>query len=230
MTSDLVGVIAQRESVRSGVVVGVAIGDMPEGGLTLGIDEGNEVLHAVGGPSGVLHLPHHDGGDLDGVAVRIVDLHGRGLLIADPHRDPSADGKEVDPAQAGLPHRSPVAPEELDDAHLARLDGGETGQARRPAHEHRGCHPVLDGASGPGQQDSRGVGGQRPNQDGDAGTRPQCPFLEHDRTRRRLSAALRCRHHRLASRDMERRSNRCLYQNDITFLGSVQNPDAATST
>ena len=147
LAGDLVGVVTQRQRVAAGVVVGVAVGHVPQGGLALGVDEGDEVLDAVGGLGAVAHLPHDDGGDLDRVAVGVVDLHGRRLLVADPDRDLAAHRERVHPAQAGGADRAPVAAEELDDPDLAGLDGGEPGQTKRRQRQQANPRPYGRGAA-----------------------------------------------------------------------------------
>ena len=92
LLGDLFGVVAQRQRAAAPVVVGVAGGDVPDGGLGLDRDELREVVDRVDGAGGVLDLPDDDGGDLDRVAVGVVDLGLRRLLVADPGRDPRCGG------------------------------------------------------------------------------------------------------------------------------------------
>jgi hypothetical protein len=51
---------------------------VPDGGLGLGGDELREVIDRVDGTGGVADLPDDHGGDLDRVAVGVVDLGGSG--------------------------------------------------------------------------------------------------------------------------------------------------------
>jgi len=77
---------------------------------------------------GVADLPDDYGGDLDRVAVGVVDLRLRRFLVADPGRDRDAIGERVHPLQPGLADRAAVLAEQLDDAGLARRDGGQAAQ------------------------------------------------------------------------------------------------------
>jgi hypothetical protein len=56
------------------------------------------------------HLPDHHGGDLDGVAIGIVDLGHGGLVVAWPGREPEAPGEGVDPAPATRAYRVRFTP------------------------------------------------------------------------------------------------------------------------
>jgi len=67
------------------IVVGMRTGDVPQGRLGLHGDELAIVLDGEHAPSSVRHLPDHDRGDVDRVAVRIVDLQLAGFEIAHPH-------------------------------------------------------------------------------------------------------------------------------------------------
>jgi len=71
---DLFGVVAQRKLAAAVAGVGVAGRDVPDGGLGLDGDELGEVVDGVDGAGGVAYLPDDHGGDLDRVAVGVVDL------------------------------------------------------------------------------------------------------------------------------------------------------------
>jgi hypothetical protein len=58
----------------------------------------------------VADLPDDHGGDLDRVAVGVVDLGLRRLLVADPGRDLDPVGERVHPLQAGLADREAYRP------------------------------------------------------------------------------------------------------------------------
>ena len=87
LLGDLLGVAAQRQAVLVVGVVRVLDGDVPDGGLGLGGDELQEVVDLEDGLRGVLDLPDHDRGELDRVAVGVVDLEDGGLVVADPGGD-----------------------------------------------------------------------------------------------------------------------------------------------
>jgi hypothetical protein len=61
------------------------------------VDEVLVVIDLEQGLCRVGHLPHHDGGDLDGVAIAVVDLQPAGLEVADAHGDAVSQGEGVDP-------------------------------------------------------------------------------------------------------------------------------------
>ena len=116
-TSASVGVVAQRQGVRVVVnVVGVGVGHVADGGLGLHPDEVDEVVDSESGLGGVGHLPHHDGGDLDRVAVGVVDLGDRRLVVANAGGHFLAIGQRVDPAQAVRADRADVTAEQLQHA------------------------------------------------------------------------------------------------------------------
>ena len=117
---DDVGGAAQRGPGAGGVVVGVADRHVAQGGLGLDRNEVDEVVHGVGGLRRVGDLPDDDGGDLDGVAVRIVDLEVTGLEVADTDADPAAHGERRHPPEARTADGADVAAEELDDRGLPR--------------------------------------------------------------------------------------------------------------
>ena len=135
---DLVGVLTQRHRV-GGRVVGIAAGDVTNGGFGLDRDELLEVVDVEDGAGGVLDLPHDDRGDLDGVAVRVVDLRLAGLEVADPGRDPAAGVERVHPAQSRFPECARVgAAEQLQHARLVRFDQHETGEGGAREHDQDG--------------------------------------------------------------------------------------------
>src|SRR5690606_39296207 len=87
LLGDLLGVAPQGQAALVVGVVGVLDGDVPDGRLGLGGDELHVVVHLEGGLGGVLHPPHHDGGELDRVAVGVVDLQDGRLVVAYPGGD-----------------------------------------------------------------------------------------------------------------------------------------------
>src|SRR4029450_9743428 len=84
-------------------VVGVAGGDVPDGGFGLDGDELREVVDRVERLGGVLNLPDDHCGDLDRVAVGVIDLGHRGLLVADPGGHPPPAGGRGGPEAGGGP-------------------------------------------------------------------------------------------------------------------------------
>ena len=100
---------------------------MPDRGLGLDGDELRAVLDGVDGPSGVGDLPDHHGGDLDRVAVGVVDLGLRRLLVADPGRDRGARVNGFTQLHARV-RTVPVPAEQLHDPGLAGDDSGQPGQ------------------------------------------------------------------------------------------------------
>ena len=77
---------------------------------------------------GVDHAPHDDRGDLDRVALVVVDLELRALEVADAQRDPLLRVERVRPAQARRPDRADVVAEELQHLALVRVDDEQAGE------------------------------------------------------------------------------------------------------
>src|ERR1035441_9507067 len=73
-----------------------------EGGLGRDGDERREVIDGIQGTGRIPDLPDDHGGDLDRVAVGVVDLGLRRFLVADPGGDRDAPGERVHPLQARL--------------------------------------------------------------------------------------------------------------------------------
>ena len=93
------GVPAQRR-VRVVVrVVGVAGGEVAQRRLALDVDVVLVVVHLEHGFGRVDDPPHDDGGDLDRVAIVVVDLEVRALEVADPQRDLRFCVERIGPAQ-----------------------------------------------------------------------------------------------------------------------------------
>ncbi len=150
LAGDVVGVVPQGQTLAGAVVIRVAVGYVTQGGLALGIDEGDEILDAIGRPGAVTNLPHHHGCYLDRVAVSIVHLHRRGLFVADPDGHLSSNRERVHPAQAGLTDSALVAPEQLNDPYLA---GGDGGQPSQPAGGQNHQYDADGYSSGPALSD-----------------------------------------------------------------------------
>ena len=132
--------------VRS--VVGVGVGDVPQRGLGLGGDEVRVGLHGEHRLRGVGDLPDHDRGDLDGVAVPVVDLQDVRLEVPDPGGHGAAPGQRPDPDQPGAPHGAGVAAEELQDRGLPGLHH----------HDRRHHHQGGDGGERTAGDPRRGQG------------------------------------------------------------------------
>src|SRR5581483_7668480 len=77
---------------------------------------------------GVDDLPDDDGGDLDRVAVEVVDLELARLEVAYAQGHAALAVERVRPARAGIAHRADVAAEELEHLALVRRDGEEAAE------------------------------------------------------------------------------------------------------
>ena len=93
-------VAAQRHLRVVVRVVGVARGQVAQRRLGLHLDVVVVVVHLEHRFGGVDDAPDDDGGDLDRVAVVVVDLQVRALEVADAQRDPLLRVERVRPAQA----------------------------------------------------------------------------------------------------------------------------------
>jgi hypothetical protein len=110
---------------------------MPDGCLGLDGDELREVVDGIDGAGGVADLPDDDGGDLDRVAVGVVDLGLCRLLVADPGRDHDPVGERVHPLQGGIADGAAVLAEQLDNARLAGHDGCQPAQREHGGEENK---------------------------------------------------------------------------------------------
>ena len=113
-------------------VVRVGRGEVAQRGLGLDVDEVLVVIDFEQGLRRVDHLPDDDGGDLDGVAVVVVDLELGGLEVADADGDRAALGERVHPLQALLADRAAVPAEQDDGARLVGVHRREADEA----HHH----------------------------------------------------------------------------------------------
>ena len=75
-------------------------------------------------------MPHDDGGDVDGVAVQVVDLELMGLEVVDLDGDPSAGGQWRNEYQTCMAYGADVAAEELTHAGLPGHHDGEAAEQR----------------------------------------------------------------------------------------------------
>lgn len=137
LLGDLLGVAAQRQGVLVVCVIGVLDGDVPDCRLGLGGDELQEVVDLEERLGGVLDLPDHDRGQLDRVAVGVVDLEDGGLVVAHPGGDLPGAGERVHPAQPVGADGADVPSEELDDPGLAGRDHLHAGHAEEGAEEQQ---------------------------------------------------------------------------------------------
>ena len=118
LVGDLGLVDAQGDLALVVGVVRVRRGEVPQGRLGLDVDEVLVVVDLEQRLGRVGHLPDDDGGDLDRVAVVIVDLELGGLEVADAHGDRAALGERVHPLEALLADRAAVPAEEDEGACL----------------------------------------------------------------------------------------------------------------
>ena len=111
---------------------------MTEGRFGLHGHEVVVVLDGVGRLGRVDHLPDDDGGDLDRIAVGVVDLQMVRLEVAHPQADGPAHGEGEHAPEARLGDGADVAAEELDDR---GLPGWDDDQRRRHQCEHDDGQP-----------------------------------------------------------------------------------------
>ena len=97
--------------------------------LGLDVHEVLEVVDLEQRLGRVGHPPHDDGGDLDRVAVVVIDLELGGLEVAHPHGDATSFGQRVDPVQALLADRPVVAAEQDECAGFVGVDRREAAEA-----------------------------------------------------------------------------------------------------
>ena len=132
---------------------------MADRGLGLDGDEMAVVVDRVDRVRGVPHLPDNDRGDLNRVAVRVVDFSLLRLLVPDPGRHNDAGRERVDPLQPGVADCAAVPAEELDNTGLSGYHAGEPAerQARREEKEHGDyCQPDRQAALVHGGDDDQG--------------------------------------------------------------------------
>jgi hypothetical protein len=84
---------------------------------------------------GVDDLPDDDAGDLDRIALAVVDLELLALEVADALRDALLHREGIHPAQPGVADGADVAAEERDDARLVRLHGEEARQDQQSGQQ-----------------------------------------------------------------------------------------------
>ena len=115
LACDLDLVRAQGDVLVDVLVVRVGRGEVAERRLGLDVDEMLEVVDLEQRLRRIRDLPDDDRGDLDRVAVVVVDLEARRLEVADTHGDLAALGQRVDPVQALLTDGPVVATEQHED-------------------------------------------------------------------------------------------------------------------
>ena len=148
---------------------------MAQGRLGLDADEVEVVVDGVQRARGVGDLPDDDRGDLDGVAVGVVDLQVVRLEVPHADADVAAVGEGKDPRQAGAADGADVAAEEPHDPGLAGLDDDERGQ------DHDGRDPRHDGQGGVRPLDEQVDGAEAEGGDEDAEPAVRGPGLPlHD--------------------------------------------------
>jgi hypothetical protein len=137
------------------LVVGVAAGEVADGGLALRLDERLVGLDVEERLRGVAHLPDDDGRDVDRVADEVVDLERLAVERVRAQRDLALGGERVRPPEAGAALGAAVGPEEDEDAGVVRADDEEAAEdederdeepeAGEDADDRRG-DVALDGA------------------------------------------------------------------------------------
>ena len=139
---------AQGGLAGAGLVVRMGGGHVAQRGLGLRLDELLVGLDSEDGAGGVGHLPHDDGGDIDGVALQVVDLELTGLEVVDLDGDLLAGGQRQDEHHAGAAHGADVLAEELADAGLPGDDDHE-GADQQHDHERDPHEPADDSGHRP---------------------------------------------------------------------------------
>ena len=103
-----------ESEVSSHVVVRVHARHVAQRGLRLGGDELLVVVDVEQRLGGVLHVPHHDVGDLDGVAHLVVDLQDLAVQRAGADRDLGGQaGRRLGSGLDGLGERQPALADAL---------------------------------------------------------------------------------------------------------------------
>src|SRR6185437_8710108 len=98
------------------------------------------IVHLEYGFGGVHDLPHDYGGDLDGIAVGVVDLELRRFEVAHAQADGTLGEERVGPAQTGFARGAGVAAEQLQHHALVRLHLEKALAQEGDDHEHRCAH------------------------------------------------------------------------------------------
>ena len=149
-------VAAERDLVvlRAGhLVVGVGGGHMAQRSLALRVHVGVVVVHVEERLRRVLHAPHNDVGDLDGIATLVVHLQMLAIVRAGAQRHLRGDGhvlaafrvdrrasrpgkKGIRPMEALVADRALVVAEQDENARLIRLDGEEAHEQQQRHHAH----------------------------------------------------------------------------------------------
>ena len=154
-------------------VVGMAARQVSQGSLALDGNEILEIIHFEQRLGGIDHLPDHDGGNIDGIAVAVIDLGGpsrgpgrflqnlaglalllrgmdrSGLEIPHTQRDLLLREERIDPEETRFQHRALVATEEQKHPGLIGGDGhvAEQGDDRDQKQEctedHSSDNPTL---------------------------------------------------------------------------------------
>ncbi len=100
---DLIHPAAERDLVLLAMVVGVGAGQVAQGGLALHAHVVLIIIHIEDSLRRVLHFPHHDRPDLDGIAALVVDLEF--LAVEIPRAQRNFEARELLPLRncaAGL--------------------------------------------------------------------------------------------------------------------------------
>ena len=153
---DFLAVAAQRQ--RAGIVriVRIARRHRAQRRLALDVHEVFVVVDLEQRLRSVDDLPDDDCGNLDRIAIEIVDLEFARLEIANAQGHAAFAVERIGPARTGVAHGADVAAEELQHFAFVRRDGEETGEcdqqcdAREDCHDDRPRCPLLDRVDQPG--------------------------------------------------------------------------------
>ena len=167
-------------------VVRVVRGQVAQRGLALDVHVVRVVLYLEARLGGVHHLPDDHGGDLDRIAVEVVDLQAVGLEVAHAQRDAAAAGERVDPVPTLFLDRADVAAEQQDDARLVRRDDLVAEQVQERAdraqdaedQRRRGKHMLVGDADE--TQDCDDHEDQRHSEHDESGQGSGFFLLDHD--------------------------------------------------
>src|SRR4051794_906800 len=115
-------------------VIGVAGGEIAQRRLTLDVDKMLIVVHLKYGFGRIDDLPNHHRGNLNRIAVLIVDFQLTAFEVADSQRYSAASAYGDDPPESLLFERALVRSEQLDHFRLIRIHDGQSEKAknRRP--------------------------------------------------------------------------------------------------
>src|SRR5574337_273082 len=170
---DHLAVAAQRRFAVLVRVVRVALRHLPQRRLALNMHVILVVVDAEHRLGGVQYLPDHHRGDLDRVAVVVVDLQLAALEIAYAQRNALLGVERIGPAQPLLAHRAGVPAEQLQHQPLVRRDLEEALQHEGGDHLQRKAGNHADHVLCR-RGDQHREGGRREQHDAEADKRNTC--------------------------------------------------------